>query len=156
MKLNKNELVRKILTMEQGHTKDDKKKQQAEAAKLEVRNREIEKLLMKLYEDRLSGSLNEHMFATLSSKYQAEQAANADRISEIASLSKPVQDEAANTKKWITAIDSISYPTELTRELILSLIDKIVVFEAIGPKGSRKKTQVVEIYWKFVGAIEGL
>ena len=51
--------------------------------------------------------------------------------------------------------DKLSYvnPTELTAELLNTLIEKIVVHEAVkGEDGSRE--QEVEIFYRFIGKIE--
>ena len=64
---------------------------------------------------------------------------------------KKTQDDDA--EKWVELIKQYSNPTELTTELLNSLIEKIVVHEAVkSPDGCRK--QKVDIYYRFIGKID--
>lgn len=154
VKLNKTEMAYKLAKMEKEKVELSQKKEKAEYRKLESRLTEIEKLFPRLYEDWVSSRLTEQMFTMMSNKYQTEQKEIEARISELKPLLDSPQQSLDQAKKWIASIEKFQYPTELTHEIVSSLIDKIVVHEAIGPKGSRKKTQVVEIYWKFIGSID--
>ena len=55
--------------------------------------------------------------------------------------------------KWVELIKQYSNLTELTAELLNTLIEKIVVHEAVkSPDGCRK--QKVDIYYRFIGKID--
>ena len=63
------------------------------------------------------------------------------------------QQTTSDAEKWVALIKRYSHPTELTAELLNTLIEKIVVHEAIKhPNGLRE--QEVEIYYRFVGKID--
>ena len=56
-------------------------------------------------------------------------------------------------KKWIGLMKQYVNPTELTAELLNTLIEKILVHEAVKSEdGSRE--QEVEIFYRFIGKIE--
>ena len=76
------------------------------------------------------------------------------RLAELSETLKTNTDNQSNVEKWLAEIENLVNPTALTRTMVFNLIEKIVVHEAIGPKGSRKKKPRVDIYWKFVGPIE--
>ena len=154
VKIDKQNLAYKLAKLEKEKTETSQKSEIAEIAKLEARQSEVERLFPKLYEDWVAGRLNEQMFSMMSSKYQEEQQSIAERLAVLKESVSAPQKELDMSKKWIEEVEKHSYPTKLTRELVSSLIDKIVVHESIGPKGSKKKTHVVEVYWKFVGAID--
>ena len=60
---------------------------------------------------------------------------------------------AADAEKWIALMKECVNPTELTAELLNTLIEKIVVHEAVkGEDGSRE--QEVEIFYRFIGKID--
>lgn len=60
---------------------------------------------------------------------------------------------AVDAERWIELIKQCSNPTELTAELLNTLIEKIVVHEAVkNEDGSRK--QKVDIYYRFIGKID--
>lgn len=154
VELDKAGMVRKIVKAERDNSEQSQKKEYAEYKKLESRKQEVEKLLVRLYEDWVNQRITEQMFSMMSEKYQAEQKEIIERTQRLQVVFQKQNQDTDRAKKWIEAIERCSYPTKLTRELISNLIDKIVVYEAIGPKGSRKKKQVVEIYWKFVGVVD--
>ena len=89
----------------------------------------------------------------LSQKYQAEQqelVEKIDRIKAKLSVEKQTTDDA---EKWIALIKQSSEPTELTVEMLNTLIEKIVVHEAVRDS-SDTKTQEIEIFYRFVGKID--
>ena len=53
---------------------------------------------------------------------------------------------------WISLIKQYANPTELTAELLNTLIEKIVVHEATTVDGMRE--QNIDIYYRFIGKIE--
>ena len=55
-------------------------------------------------------------------------------------------------KRFVAIIKKYKNPTELTRELVMELIDKIVVHEAVGKKPNRE--QQIDIYFNFIGQFE--
>ena len=60
---------------------------------------------------------------------------------------------AVDAEKWIGLMKRYVNPTELTAELLNTLIEKIVVHEAVkGEDGSRE--QEVEIFYRFIGKID--
>ena len=60
------------------------------------------------------------------------------------------EDDPGRAEKLIELVDSLSYPTVLTRELVNALIEKIAIHEPIGPKYARGKPQEIEIFWRFL------
>ncbi len=57
-----------------------------------------------------------------------------------------------NAEKWVKLIGKYSNITELDAPLLNTLIEKIVIHEGVkGP--DKKRTQEVEIYYRFVGKI---
>ena len=63
------------------------------------------------------------------------------------------QQTALDAEKWIALIKQYANPTELTAELLNTLIEKIVIHEATkGEDGMRE--QEIEIYYRFIGKID--
>ena len=60
---------------------------------------------------------------------------------------------AVDAEKWIGLMKQYVNPTELTAELLNTLIEQILVHEAVKSEdGSRE--QEVEIFYRFIGKIE--
>jgi len=129
------------------------KKQTAELRKAEKRKEELDRLFTKLYEDWSAERINEYNFNMLTQKYQAEQEEIDKKIKAIRSELNTEKQTAEDTRKWIELIRKYTEPTELTAELLNTLIEKIVVHEATEDEFGFQ-TQEIEIYYRFVGRID--
>ena len=77
----------------------------------------------------------------------------AEKIEQLQSAIAAESQSAADAEKWIALMKECVNPTELTAELLNTLIEKIVVHEAVkGEDGSRE--QEVEIFYRFIGKID--
>ncbi len=59
----------------------------------------------------------------------------------------------ADAEKWIALIKQYANPTELTAEMLNTLIEKIVVHEAVKDSDGTR-TQEIVIFYRFVGKID--
>ena len=59
----------------------------------------------------------------------------------------------ADAEKWIALIKQYANPTELTAEMLNTLIEKIVIHEAVKASDGTR-TQEIEIFYRFVGKID--
>ena len=129
------------------------KKQAGELAKAEKRRAELDRLFAKMYEDWAAGRITEYNFNMLSQKYQDEQHGLETKIETLKAQLTAQEQYTADAEKWVKLIRQYTRPTELTAELLNTLIEKILVHEAIKqPDGTRE--QEVEIFYRFVGKIE--
>ena len=130
-----------------------RKKQAAELKKAEKRKAEVDTLFARMYEDWAAGRITEYNFSMLSGKYQSEQAELDEKIERLQSAIATESQNAADAEKWIALMKECVNPAELTAELLNTLIEKIVVHEAVkGEDGSRE--QEVEIFYRFIGKID--
>lgn len=130
-----------------------KRKQTAELWKAEKRKTEVDRLFAKLYEDWSSGRITDYNFNMLSAKYQDEQTALDTKIQQLQETIEVATQTAVDAEKWLTLMKRFVSPTELTAELLNTLIEKILVHEAVKSEdGSRE--QEVEIFYRFIGKIE--
>lgn len=147
------ELVKRLTDMGNEEYQSSNKKRISELRKAEKRKGEVDNLFLKVYEDRYSGKLSEANFDMLAGKYQAEQTELEEKIltlkKEIESLSQKEDDSG----KWISIIRQYSDIEKLTPELLNSLIEKIVIHQAVKNSDGTKE-QKVEIYYRFIGKIE--
>ena len=75
------------------------------------------------------------------------------KIEQLQSAIATESQNTADAEKWIALMKECVNPTELTAELLNTLIEKIVVHEAVkGEDGSRE--QEVEIFYRFIGKID--
>ena len=130
-----------------------RKRQTAELKKAEKRKAEVDTLFAKMYEDWSAGRITEYNFNMLSEKYQGEQRELDAKIERLHEAMEVAAQTAVDAEKWIGLMKQYVNPTELTAELLNTLIEKILVHEAVKSEdGSRE--QEVEIFYRFIGKIE--
>ena len=150
---DENQLLSKLLKSSDKEAAKAHKKQSAKLAKAEKRKAEVDRLFVKLYEDWSSGRITEYNFKMLSQKYQAEQQELVEKIDRLKSELATEKQTTADAEKWIALIKQYSEPTELTAEMLNTLIEKIVVHEAVKDSDGTR-TQEIEIFYRFVGKID--
>lgn len=125
----------------------------SELKKSEKRLKELDVIFGKLYEDRMSGNINERNFNMLSAKYQVEQEELQETIDSLTKKLKEEKEDISGKEKWIALLKQYINPQELTAPLLNSLIDKILIHEAVTAEDGVKE-QEVEIFYKFIGKID--
>ena len=129
------------------------KMRDAELKRAQKRQKELDRLFSKLYEDWAAERITEYNFKILSEKYQTEQTEVLEKIERLQAELATEQQTVVNIDQWIGLIQQYAHPEELTAEMLNALIEKIVVHEkTIGEDG--EKEQTVDIYYRFVGKID--
>ena len=130
------------------------KMRDAELKRAQKRQKELDRLFSKLYEDWAAERITEYNFKVLSEKYQTEQAEVLEKIERLQAELATEQQAVVNIDQWIGLIQQYAHPEKLTAEMLNALIEKIVVHEkTVGEDG--EKEQTVDIYYRFVGKIDG-
>ena len=124
-----------------------------EKRRTEKRLNELDNLMSKLYEDRVAGKITERNFSMLSEKYQREQEEQEQRIAALTTQLASVREQEDGIGKWIDLVKQFSSPSDLTAELLNTLIEKILVHEAV-KEADGSRTQEIEIIYRFVGKID--
>ena len=129
------------------------KMRDAELKRAQKRQKELDRLFSKLYEDWAAERITEYNFKVLSEKYQTEQSDMLEKIEHLQAELATEQQTVVNIDQWIGLIQQYAHPEELTAEMLNALIEKIVVHEkTVGEDG--EKEQTVDIYYRFVGKID--
>ena len=118
---------------------------------LKTKNEEADRRYIKLYDDRTQGIVSESKFRLLSARIEEDQN---ELLAEIAELEKKLENASADIHAVEASADGFAECTqikELSSELLNRLIEKIEVSEPKTVNGER--TQVVRIFYKFVGVI---
>ena len=150
---DEDKLLKRLLNSSNKERNAAKKKQASELKKTEKRRAEIDILFAKMYEDWSAGRITEYNFHMLSEKYQGEQKELDEKIRQLHEEMETTAQTAADAGKWVELMKQYVNPTELTAELLNTLIEKTLVHEAIrGEDGSRE--QEVEIFYRFIGKID--
>lgn len=124
---------------------------------LESRDKELDNLIRRLYEDNVSGKISDERFGKLNAAYEAEQR---EIVQKIKMLRKPVvqeTDDKAARRRFFEMLDGLAGISELSPNLVKRLIDRIEIGQGNyekTPEG-KKKRQTVKIFWRFIGEING-
>lgn len=78
-----------------------------------------------MYEDWSAGRITEYNFNLLTKKYQAEQLELEEKIGRLQAEMSVEQQTALDAEKWVALIKQYANPTELTAELLNTLIEKL-------------------------------
>ena len=118
-----------------------------------ARHSELDVIIQRLYEDNIKGKLSDERFAKMSAGYEAEQAGLADSIQELTAALSEKRDKTANISRFLSLVKRNLSFEDLTRDVLNTFIQKIVVHEV--DKSSGQRVQKINIYYNFVGKIEG-
>lgn len=150
---DEDELLKQLLHASDRERAAAKRRQAAELKKAEKRKVVVDRLVTKTYEDWSTGHLDKYYFNMLSQKYQDERQELDEKIRQLHEAAETAAQTAAEAEKWVELMKRYVNPTELTAELLNTLIEKIVVHEAVKGENGRRE-QKVEIYYRFIGKIE--
>ena len=146
-------LLKKLLNAGDRESGAIRKKQENDLKRTEKRRAELDNLFTRLYEDWVAGRITEYNFNMLSAKYQDEQAQLDEQLNVLKAKLNETRQTPTDAEKWISYIRETAYPTELTAPLLNTLIEKIVVHDAVKMEDGTKE-QEIEIYYRFIGKIE--
>jgi len=154
VKCNEKRIVESILSQQKDSAVAGKKTLEADFKVNKQRLGTLEKVIEKLYEDRVAGVIPETVFKNLIEKYEVErierQKAHKDLELRIAQLST----ESNNTAMWVKQIKRYTETETLDAEILLQLIEKIEVHEPL--KQGRQRTYRVWIVYNYVGDLARL
>lgn len=139
---------RRRLAREAATYQPDDRKQLAKAIREKEKHiARLEHLLKKLYEDYALGHIPEERFDRLSAQYEQEEATLKVELADDQVRLNEVQTASAQTDKYLALARKYRDCAEVTDDMILAFVEKIVVYRTIRPaKGQR--TRQIEVHLK--------
>lgn len=129
----------------------ERKQVQLELSKAKARDRELDTLFEKLYEDNVAGKITDERFVRMSKKYESEQAELRSSIKSLQADIERIDGKAATADMFISAVRKYTRARKLTPRMLNELIDKIEVHQAEKVNGVWR--QRLTIHYNCVGAI---
>ncbi|MDR3165098.1 MAG: recombinase family protein [Synergistaceae bacterium] len=120
-------------------------------AKSLKRCNELDSLIKRLYEDKVTGSLSEKRFEKLSREYEDEQEDLETQIAELNAALESYSEDGSRAEKFLELSRRYTDFTELTPAMLNEFVDKIIVHEAVGARQGYGRVQKVEIFLNFIG-----
>lgn len=124
---------------------------QKEADGCQRRMTELDAILKKLYEDRVFGIIPDERYLALSADYEEESKRVKERYYELQGLLDTFTKQNQDVKKFAKLVETYTDITEVTEELLHTLVDKIVVHEKEVIDG--QIVMRVDIYYRFIGKV---
>ncbi len=132
-----------------GNTKSDAQKAVRDSKAIEKKIHDFDERFYQLYEDKLNGVISEDRFIELSRRCETEQNDLRVKLERIKSVSIASAEAEKNIESYISMIREFKNISELDKEIVHRLIDKITVGNKYVCDGVKK--QDITIYYKFIG-----
>jgi hypothetical protein len=98
-----------------------------------------------------TGKITTERFFQLLETFESEAKTLKSEVTRLENLITPDVKEETNALKFLGLVKEYTEIETLTAEIINTLIEKIVVFEAV--RGQTDKSQRIDIYYNFIGLI---
>jgi len=146
---NEAEFIRQVRESSEARQESAVKSHRKQLVKNEKRHAELDKIISKLYEDKVGGSLSDKRFETLTQGYEKEQE-QLERQSEVLRAEiTAFEADSMRADKFIEVVKKYTDFTELTTPMLNEYVEKVIVHAP--DKSSGKQVQKVDIYLNFIG-----
>ena len=119
---------------------------------LTARDRELDMLFERLYEDNVAGKIDDARFAKMSKRYEQEQGENAKKIKALRLELKKDESKRMDIDDFLETVRRYTDATTITKRMVAELIDHIEVYHA--EKQDGVTNQRVVIYYNCIGAFD--
>lgn len=143
------DLLIKCKAKSEGKTLTTKETQYKRVCK---RLEDVNRLIDKLYEDSISGKVNETNFVRLLGKYQQEQESILAEKEKLQGETAAVREIRSDTEHFADLLERYGDISELMPEILNMLVEKIVVYEPRAVDGVMR--QQLDVYYRYIGVIK--
>ena len=127
-------------------------RKQRELDILTARDRELDMLFERLYEDNVSGKIDDARFAKMSKRYEQEQGENAKKIKALRLELKKDESKRMEIGDFLETVRRYTDAATITKRMVAELIDHIEVYHAEKQDGITN--QRVVIHYNCIGAFD--
>ena len=131
---------------------NDRARKQRELNSLLARDKELDMLFERLYEDNVAGKIDDARFAKMSKRYEQEQGENAKKIKALRLELKKDESKRMDIDDFLETVRRYTDATTITKRMVAELIDHIEVYHA--EKQDGVTNQRVVIYYNCIGAFD--
>lgn len=126
------------------------KKAKKDLQKLQSRNIELDKIISKLYEDRVLEKISEERYLTMIIEFENEQKMIQSKIDDYQTMLCSDKKNSDSINRFVETISKYDDITELNQYVLLDLVDKIVIKQK---KDGQDYDDIIEIHFKEIGYI---
>ena len=127
-------------------------RKQRELDGLVARDKELDVLFERLYEDNVAGKIDDARFAKMAKRYEQEQGENSKLIKALRLELKQSEGKRMDMDDFLVTVRQYTNATKITKRMVGELIDHIDVYHA--EKQDSVTTQRVVIHYNCIGAFD--
>ena len=131
---------------------NDRARKQGELNALLTRDKELDILFERLYEDNVAGKIDDARFARMSKRYEQEQGEISAKIKALRLELKKAEGQQMDMEDYLQMVRRYTYVTKITQRMVSELIDHIDVYHA--EKRDGVTNQRIVIHYNCIGAFE--
>lgn len=145
------DFVKAVMGSTQERTELDRKLLKKELSALQARDKELDGLFERIYEDNVSGKLSDERFSKMSRRYEDEQKEISEKMKLLGSELDKLGSKAMTSDAFLSIVRKYTRAKKLTPRMLNELIEKIEVHQAEKVDGVWE--QKLTIHYNCVGAI---
>lgn len=146
------EFVKTVSEFSKNNLQIQIKAYESEVKSLMSRDRELDRIFEKIYEDNISGKISDERFEKMSANYENEQNEIHERMKKLNNMLDELSGKSITANKFIEAVRKYTRVKKLTPKMVAELIEHIEVYHAEKVEGIR--TQKLVIYYNCIGSIQ--
>jgi hypothetical protein len=146
------EFARIVMGHTQQNAEAERQRKQKELYALNARDRELDKLFNRMYEDNVAGQLDDERFARMSRQYTSEQKELAEKSKALTTELERDSGKTLTIDTFIKTVRQYTRAKKLTERMLSELIEKIEVHQSERADGVNM--QRLTIHWNCIGSIE--
>lgn len=131
---------------------NDRARKQRELDGLLARDKELDVLFERLYEDNVAGKIDDARFSKMSKRYEQEQGENTKKIKALRLELKKSEGKRMDIDHFLEAVRRYTNATAITQRMVAELIDHIDVYHA--EKQGGVTSQRVVIHYNCIGVFD--
>ena len=147
-----NDFIKAMMGRSARVAETDRARKQRELDALLARDKELDMLFERLYEDNVSGKIDDARFAKMAKRYEQEQGEAAGKIKALRLELKKADGKKMDMDFFLETIRRYTDATAITRRMVGELIDHIDVYHA--EKRDGITNQRVVIHYNCIGAFD--
>ena len=131
---------------------NDRARKQRELNALLTRDKELDMLFERLYEDNVAGKIDDARFARMSKRYEQEQGEIGAKVKTLRLELKKAEGQQMDMEDFLETVRRYTHVTKITQRMVSELIDHIDVYQA--EKQDGVTNQQVVIHYNCIGAFD--
>ena len=130
----------------------ERERKQKELAAMRQRDRDLDTLFSRIYEDNIAGKIDDDRFTRMSRQYSLEQKSLSGKIQTLSAELNKENEKAMTADHFIDTVRQYTRAKKLSARMLTELIERIEVYQS--EKIDGRWHQRLTIYYNCIGAIE--